>query len=184
MRNALTAGRDQIVSLNRGEVDGVERGHVLAVWRAGVRTIDRTDGARTPMKLPDERHGLMFVFRVFRRMSYGLILTVTMSLLLVATAVLMRRTVPMIMVWSALFVLCRVIADFLATQQMLDPAWRLIDLWNDLYVCGMFLLGSDIDAKRYGAQPAAWQAFAVVGGVCAASAAFLRNRVKAVEVVR
>ena len=74
--DALTAGRDQIVSLNRGAVDGIERGHVLAVWRAGVRTFDRTDGARTAIKLPDERHGMLFVFRVFRRMSYGLILNV------------------------------------------------------------------------------------------------------------
>jgi len=28
------------------------------------------------MKLPDERHGLLFVFRVFDRMSYALILNV------------------------------------------------------------------------------------------------------------
>ena len=120
---------------------------------------------------------------LFGVLGYGLLLTVTLSLLLVATAVAVRRTVPMIMVWSALFVLCRAVADFLATGQMMDPAWRLIDLWNDLYVCGMFLLGGDIDAKRYGAQPAAWQAFAVVGGVCVASVAYLWNRVKAVEVV-
>jgi len=28
------------------------------------------------MKLPDERHGTLFVFRVFDRMSYALILSV------------------------------------------------------------------------------------------------------------
>jgi hypothetical protein len=28
------------------------------------------------MKLPDERHGMLFVFRVFDRMSYALILSV------------------------------------------------------------------------------------------------------------
>jgi hypothetical protein len=75
--DSLTAGQNQIVALNRGAVDGVERGHVLALWRDGERTIDRTtDGKRQPIKLPDERHGLLFVFRVFDRVSYALILNV------------------------------------------------------------------------------------------------------------
>ena len=74
--DALTAGQNQIVSLNRGARDGVERGHVLALWRDGTRAIDRTDATRPLMKLPDERHGMLFVFRVFDRMSYALILSV------------------------------------------------------------------------------------------------------------
>jgi len=64
------------VSLNKGARDGVERGHVLALWRDGVRAIDKTDSSRPLMKLPDERHGMLFVFRVFDRMSYALILSV------------------------------------------------------------------------------------------------------------
>jgi len=74
--DALTAGQNQIVALNRGARDGIERGHVLALWRDGVRTLDRTDPTRPIMKLPDERHGTLFVFRVFDRMSYALILSV------------------------------------------------------------------------------------------------------------
>jgi hypothetical protein len=74
--DALTAGQNQIVALNRGLRDGVERGHVLALWRDGVRTIDKTDPTRPLLKLPDERHGMLFVFRVFDRMSYALILSV------------------------------------------------------------------------------------------------------------
>ena len=58
------------------EVAGVERGHVLALWRDGVRAIDKTDPTRPVLKLPDERHGMLFVFRVFERMSYALILSV------------------------------------------------------------------------------------------------------------
>jgi hypothetical protein len=73
---AMSAGQNQIVALNRGARDGIERGHVLALWRAGAPAIDRTDAARTPMQLPDERHGLLFVFRVFERVSYALILSV------------------------------------------------------------------------------------------------------------
>ncbi len=72
---ALSAGQNQIVAINRGTRDGMERGHVLAVWRAGEPRVDPTDVKRTAMRLPDERHGLMFVFRVFERVSYALILS-------------------------------------------------------------------------------------------------------------
>jgi hypothetical protein len=74
--DALTAGQNQIVALNRGARDGVERGHVLALWRDGDKIIDKTDASRPTIKLPDERHGMLFVFRVFDRMSYALILSV------------------------------------------------------------------------------------------------------------
>jgi hypothetical protein len=74
--NALTAGQNQIVALNRGARDGVERGHVLALWRDGVRVVDPTDPQRPTLKLPDERHGVLFVFSVFNRMSYALIMSV------------------------------------------------------------------------------------------------------------
>jgi hypothetical protein len=74
--DALTAGQNQIVALNRGARDGMERGHVLALWREGASVIDKTDPSRPTLKLPDERHGMLFVFRVFDRMSYALILSV------------------------------------------------------------------------------------------------------------
>ena len=74
--DALLAGQNQIVSLNRGKREGLERGHVLALWRAGRGTVDPTDPTRTRMQLPDDRHGLLFVFSVFERVSYALILSV------------------------------------------------------------------------------------------------------------
>ena len=72
---ALSAGQNQIVTLNKGARDGMERGHVLALWRDGSRTLDKTQERPVAIKLPDERHGLLFVFRVFDRMSYALILS-------------------------------------------------------------------------------------------------------------
>ncbi len=73
---ALSAGQNQIVALNRGSRDGMDRGHVLALWRAGTLGVDKTDPKRPALQLPDERHGLLFVFRVFERVSYALILNV------------------------------------------------------------------------------------------------------------
>ncbi len=74
--DGLRAGQNHVVVLNRGQRDGVERGHVLALWRGGVPAVDATGGAKVAMRLPDERHGVLFVFRVFDRVSYALIVTV------------------------------------------------------------------------------------------------------------
>jgi hypothetical protein len=74
--DSLIAGQNQVVAINRGTNDGVERGHVLAVLRDGERVVDRTNARPEAIKLPDERHGLMFVFRTFERVSYALLLQV------------------------------------------------------------------------------------------------------------
>jgi hypothetical protein len=49
---------------------------VLTLLRNGARIVDGTDPGRPTIKLPDERSGMLFVFRVFDRMSYALILSV------------------------------------------------------------------------------------------------------------
>ena len=74
--DALSAGQNQIVALNRGARDGVERGHVLALWRQGQRQTTSLDGRNTVLQLPNEPNGLLFVFSVFERASYALILSV------------------------------------------------------------------------------------------------------------
>ena len=74
--DALNAGQNQIVALNRGKRDGVERGHVFALWRSGEQVTDRTGGRPETIKLPDERHGVLFVFEVYERVSYALIISV------------------------------------------------------------------------------------------------------------
>jgi hypothetical protein len=70
------AGPQQIITINRGARDGVEVGHVLALYSLGgsVRDVSQRDAS---IKLPDERAGLAFVFRVFNRVSYALVMTVT-----------------------------------------------------------------------------------------------------------
>jgi hypothetical protein len=74
--DGLRAGQNQVVSINRGRRDGIERGHLLALWRSGEAAVDRTSAPRVAMRLPDERHGLLFVFRTFERVSYALIVSV------------------------------------------------------------------------------------------------------------
>jgi len=70
-------GRYSIVTLSRGQRDGLEIGHVLAIYRNGREVADRFEGKESVYKLPDERYGLLFVFRVFDRVSYALVMNVT-----------------------------------------------------------------------------------------------------------
>ncbi len=73
----VNAAQNQVVAINRGSRDGIERGHVLAILKDGERLIDKTDTARALMKLPDERNGLLMVFKTFERLSYALVLDIT-----------------------------------------------------------------------------------------------------------
>jgi LysM repeat protein len=62
-------GQNGIVSINRGTREGLEKGHVLAVYRDG-EVVDTSKGQVT---LPGDRIGLLFVFRTFERVSYALV---------------------------------------------------------------------------------------------------------------
>ena len=75
----VNAAENQIVAINRGTRDGLERGHVMAILKDGERLKDQTDAARPDIKLPNERNGLLMVFRTFERLSYALVLQVTDS---------------------------------------------------------------------------------------------------------
>ena len=73
-------GPQSIVTLNRGRADGVEVGHVFALYRPGPVIADAssmTSSGPQKFKLPDERYGLAFVFRIFDRVSYALVMRVT-----------------------------------------------------------------------------------------------------------
>lgn len=67
------AGRLSIVTLNRGAMDGMEIGHVLALWRNRTVTAYNQNSAADVISLPPERYGLVFVFRVFEHLSYALV---------------------------------------------------------------------------------------------------------------
>lgn len=70
------AGQNQIITINRGAKDGLDRGSVLELYRLGMLMKDTTDPDKNVMKLPDEQYGDLFIFRVFNNVSYGLIMEV------------------------------------------------------------------------------------------------------------
>ncbi len=72
----VNAAQNQIVVINRGTRDGIERGHVLSVLSDGGNMVDSTDPKKTTITLPAERNGLVMVFRPFERVSYALIMEI------------------------------------------------------------------------------------------------------------
>lgn len=68
-------GQYQIVVINRGERDGMEVGHLLAAYTNGETVRDPYDKESNALvKLPNERSGLVMVFKTFDRVSYAITL--------------------------------------------------------------------------------------------------------------
>jgi hypothetical protein len=75
-------GPSSIISITRGKRDGLEVGHVLALYRAGTTVTNRFEDDKLQTHvLPDERYGLAFVFRVFDKVSYALVTSASRSVL-------------------------------------------------------------------------------------------------------
>ena len=136
-------------------------------------------------------YGLIYSWDHFTRdvylaagvLGYGAVLTASLTLILLATAVWLRRTVPLIMTWTTLFLLCRLLAAALVEGLHLDPHWRLIDLWNDAWLVGGACLRIAPDPFD-STQPAWQEAALVLGGVSLACLSYLGLRLRAVEIVR
>jgi hypothetical protein len=89
-QDSSEVGRGAIVTIDRGAADGVDVGTVLAIYRTVppipdprpnndapwiVRYFDQTTWFKPDrvLQVPEERTGLLFVFRVFDRVSYALL---------------------------------------------------------------------------------------------------------------
>ena len=83
-------GKGSIVVLSKGAQDGLETANVLAIYRRHLSEtgddslkVDRvfdefgTTSRREVIELPEERAGLVFVFRVFEKVSYALVMQTT-----------------------------------------------------------------------------------------------------------
>lgn len=76
------AAQSQVVTVNKGSVDGLDIGSVLQLYHYGQTVTDPGSKGflglfRKKIKLPDEQFGTLFIFRVFKHVSYGLIMQVT-----------------------------------------------------------------------------------------------------------
>jgi ABC-2 type transport system permease protein len=117
-------------------------------------------------------------------LAYGLTLSVCLSLMIVAAATWLRKTVPLIMTWTTFFLFFRLLALAMVDGFKYSPRWRLIDLWNDTYVVGNALLGMPHDTLRPAPQPTVLEAGLVLGGLSCICLIYLNLRIRAVEIVR
>jgi LysM domain len=69
------SGAQQVVVINRGKQDGLHAGDVLAVFKNPQEVRDLV--AHDPVVLPAKRVGEILIFRPFRRVSFGLVMTAT-----------------------------------------------------------------------------------------------------------
>jgi hypothetical protein len=68
------AGKHAVVSINRGLNDNLEVGHVLALFRTRFSDGYDDNGKRISTAIPEERYALVFIFRVFQRVAYALVM--------------------------------------------------------------------------------------------------------------
>ena len=73
-------GNQSVIAINLGKTKGVEVGNVVALYRPGATVADASHSkgsAAAPLTLPNERYGIAFVFRVFDRVSYALVMNIS-----------------------------------------------------------------------------------------------------------
>ncbi len=74
-------GQHNVVVIDMGLNDGIEAGHVLSIYQSSDIIRDRVNNdAGELIRLPEEKAGMLMVFRSFDQVSYGLVLDATRPL--------------------------------------------------------------------------------------------------------
>jgi hypothetical protein len=82
-RGVDQVGKYNVVALSVGKQQGIEVGNVLAVQMTGRDVLDRE--TKEMVRLPNEPIGQLLVFRVFDRVSYGLVVAASQAISVGAT---------------------------------------------------------------------------------------------------
>ncbi|MDR0997336.1 MAG: LysM peptidoglycan-binding domain-containing protein [Zoogloeaceae bacterium] len=69
-----TGGKNSVIVTNLGESSGIAPGDVLAIYSKRMARYQDDEGRSQTAELPEDRYGLVFVFRVFDRVSYALVM--------------------------------------------------------------------------------------------------------------
>jgi hypothetical protein len=118
-------------------------------------------------------------------LGYGLLASVFLSIVLVALASVLHRTMPLILGWVALFLFPRLVAGILVDGLRYDERWRLIDLWNNLGIVGRGCLGFPPERLGLpGPQPTMLAAGLTLLGVCIACLILLHRQTRSAPIVR
>jgi hypothetical protein len=117
-------------------------------------------------------------------LATGALLTIVLGLILLATSAYVGRTMPLILVWTALFLFLRALSRSLVDGLRYDAHWRLLDIWNSLGLLGQALLGFEFDESQPKPQPSYLAAALALGGVCILCLILLRRRMSRLEIVR
>lgn len=112
-------------------------------------------------------------------LSFGLVICVVNSILLVTVSAYLQRIVPITITWASLFLLLGRVGDTLAKYSE-DDHWRLLDPWRCMRLVGRLCFGS---FRLETDEEMAWYALGILVTVCTLAMFALVHRVRAVDIV-
>ena len=88
---------------------------------------------------------------LFGILSYGLLVSVGMSILLLGVAALLQRTISIVMVWGLIFIFLPIVTEVVRNAANGSDYWELLNFWSLLQWCSNAFFG--IEASLYSGEP-------------------------------
>ncbi|HVJ82708.1 MAG TPA: ABC transporter permease subunit [Planctomycetia bacterium] len=112
--------------------------------------------------------------------GYSLVIMTVPSVLLVALSTVLRRSAPLLLVWTAIFIILPALG-FWMSQVLRGRGWNLVSLWYDLGVVGQLGFGA---LRNEADRPFVPVAAGILVFVVAGSLIAIVRNLRAVEVVQ